>query len=383
MYQQGRKLFFLLGIALIAVLACNKEQEAGEMATDGEAEAAAQEEVLEVTKAQFQQAAMVLDSLQFCPFSEVIEAKGYLEVPPSYRASVSLLFGGYIEEMDILPGQWIKKGAVLFSVRNPVFVEMQQEYLELKEQLVYLKDNYERLRLLTEEHISARKDFVKAESEYKSALARKQGLETKLRMLGLSPEKTAEGKIFSTINVYAPISGFVSDIEAHKGMWVEPRDEVLSLANTSHLHLELKVFEEEVYKLKKGQDIRFHLQGNDTEYEAEVHLVGKEIEGEERSVRVHGHIKGEVPSHFVPGMYIQANIISEEVSRACLPEESVVFQEDEAIVLVLEGMSGETYRFRKIKVQAGERKDGRIAILNPEALQGKMYLKSGGFQLIR
>lgn len=340
------------------------------------------EGVIEISKEQFDFLNMTLDTLSTCQFNESINASGVLEVPPTYHVSISLMYGGYIDYFDLLPGQKVKKGAHILSVRNPEFIEIQQSYLAVTQELIFLKDNFERMQKLASENISAQKDYVKAESDYKKALANQNGLRQKLKMLNIPIKKVENSEIQSTVNVYAPISGYVSAVNIHKGMYLSPTDIALEITNTSHLHLELKVFEGQVHLLKEGQKINFTLQGDPSKYEAEVHLIGKEIEGSERYVRVHGHLLSKPSSHFVPGMYAQAEILVESTSTSCVPEEAVVQMGDDHYVLWLKESTKDKLLFEPQKIKKKSESKGSVAIDVLEKTMAKQYLSKGAFHLI-
>src|SRR5690606_31542932 len=100
---------------------------------------------------------------------------------------------------------------------------------------------------------------LRAESEYHTTLARFEGLKKKLSQLNIIPDEITALSLKSTIAVYAPISGFITGVNAQNGSFLSPTDVAVSIINTDHLHLELNIFEKDVSRLKKGQSIRFRL----------------------------------------------------------------------------------------------------------------------------
>ena len=64
-----------------------------------------------------------------------------------------------------------------------------------------------------------------------------------------------------------------------------------TLFKLHNLHLELNVFEKDILKVKEGKKITFTVPEASKEvFNAEVHLVGKSIEGNDRTINVHGHL---------------------------------------------------------------------------------------------
>jgi len=150
----------------------------------------------------------------------------------------------------------VRKGQVLVTLENPEFIKLQQEYLEVNEQLSYLKSEYNRQVSMKAENITSQKSFLKAESDYKTAVAKHTGLDKQLRMLHISPSIVRSGTISSVVSIYAPISGSITKVNISKGSYLSPATEILEIIDTDHIHLELSVFVEGYYEDKKGQEIR-------------------------------------------------------------------------------------------------------------------------------
>ena len=107
----------------------------------------------ELSQTQFQSSEMKLGTLEKTTFHEVVKSTGMLDVPPEYRASVSAYFGGTVKNLSLIPGVWVKKGQVLFVLENPQYVQTQQEYLEAKGKLAYLKSDYDRQKYLVQDYL--------------------------------------------------------------------------------------------------------------------------------------------------------------------------------------------------------------------------------------
>ncbi|MEZ4990106.1 MAG: efflux RND transporter periplasmic adaptor subunit [Saprospiraceae bacterium] len=372
----------LLGLGLTACQHNNAEETQAVMtAAAGMPE---DDNTVMVTQAQFEAGDMELGQITTMDFPRIILTNGYIDVPPKSRASVSVYYGGYVKGLDLLPGQWVRQGQLLFVLENPDFVQMEQDYVEAKAQLAYLKSDYERQKTLAEEQIAAQKNFLKAESDYQVQQARIEGLRKKLELLGLNLEKVEAREFTSRINIYSPISGFITAVNTSSGSYLNTSDVAVEITNTDHLHLELEVFEKDVQSLRKGQKITFRVPGSSTgmSYAAEVHLIGSIVEGENRVVRVHGHLENEKAAHnLIPGMYIEAEIVTESDPAMALPEEAVVNVEDDYFILVKNDKAVDGYSFDKQLVQPGRRSQGMIEVMNVPKNTGTVLTK-GAFNLV-
>lgn len=375
-----RYIFFLV-LSILIVSCGNKESDSAE-ALDISANPHTDE--LAITRAQFEAAQMQVGAIEARTFTRQIKANGYIDVPPDQKASVSVKLSGFVKSVTILPGDRITKGKVLFTLENPEFIQLQQEYLENHAQLKYLQSDYERQKALADENIASQKNFLKAESDYKVAHARVQGLEEKLKMLSVNIKSLEAGTIASVVHVYAPISGYVSKVNISLGVSVSPDEVAVELVDTDHMHAELQVFEKDVVDIRKGQKFLFRTAGSDTWYDGEVYLVGKTIESAARTVSIHGHIHDEknVPN-LLPGMYLEAIIEVASVERPVLPTEAVVSVDDAKYVLMLLEETPDEFRFKRVEVTVGQFNNQWTEIVNASAIQpNSTFLIRGAFNLV-
>lgn len=338
-----------------------------------------------ITTAQFEASKMKIGTIQQQPFSHQIKANGHIDVPPERMASVSVRLGGFVKVFSILPGNRVTKGTVLFTLENPEFIQLQQDYLEEKAQLHYLESDYERQKSLASDNISSQKNFLKAESDFKVTQARYLGLKEKLKLMNVDTKRLDEGAIESSIHVYAPISGYISKINITRGMFVHPTDVAVEIVDTEHMHVELQVFERDIVDIKKGQSLTFTIPGSGTHvYNGEIYLVGKTIEHETRTINIHGHIDDELTiKNLLPGMYVEASISITNESRMVLPSEAVVAMDDKHYVLVQVTKEGSVYTFEKREIAIGEFNNEWTEVRNlSDFKNGDVFLVKGAFNLI-
>lgn len=362
----------------IAFLACgNKEK-----TSTTEIETEINKNEISISKAQFESEKMEFGQFSEQAFNTVVKASGMIDVPPENKASVSTFVGGYVTKIPLLIGDKVTKGQLVASLKNTEFVEMQQQYLEVAEQLAYLKNEYSRQKTLFDEQISSQKNYLKAESTYKSNLATYNGLRQKLQMLDINPDAVEKGKISSTINIYSPINGFVTKVNVSNGTFVSSESELLEIVNTNHIHLELSVFEKDILKIKKEQKILFKVpEASNNSYAAAVHLVGTTINND-RTIKVHGHIDDEEKTNFITGMFVEADIICDSKKEISLPKSAIIQNDDNYYALVLKDTKEDTYQFEKIKLDVGLQDENYIQVKNYDELSTKKILTKGVFMLL-
>ncbi|WP_178989440.1 efflux RND transporter periplasmic adaptor subunit [Winogradskyella schleiferi] len=336
-----------------------------------------------VSKAQFESNKMTLGNITVMQFPVSVQTTGMIDVPPENRAVVNATMGGYIKTTPLLIGDKVRKGQALVTIENPEFVTIQQEYMEVNEQLAYLQSEYERQQKMKAENITSQKSYLQAESAFKTAKARHNGLKKQLQMLNISPANVESGNIRSVVTIYAPISGSITKVNVTKGTYVSPATAILEIVNNDHIHLELSVFEKDIMKLKKGQKINFKIPESSSEtYEAEVHLIGTAIE-DNRTIKVHGHIKNEKEINFLPGMFVDAGIVIESAIAKALPETAIATIEDDSYLLVLHEETAEGYYFEQVEVKIGDTMNQFVSIIASDAFQKEAtFLTNGTFSLV-
>ena len=341
------------------------------------------QDLIRVSSTQFDENNMVLGSLETRDFREKIQVSGMIDVPPQNKAVVSVPLGGYVTHTSLLVGDQVKQGQSLVTLENPEYISLQQKYLETKEKLGYLKAEFERHQKLYEENISSQKNFLKSESDYKTARATYRGLQQQLRLLHISPEAVEAGNLTSNIQIYSPIKGSVSKMNITKGAYISPATEIMEIIDIDHIHLELVVFEKDINKVKEGQAIEFNIpEASEKTFNGEVYRVGSSID-EHRRIIVHGHIDEGTEFSFIKGMFVTGQIIADTERFSSLAETAVVESENRYYVLLLRAEKDGDYLFeaREVEVYATE---ADFVAVGPEGELQKdaQYLVKGAFSLI-
>ncbi len=332
-----------------------------------------------LTEKQFSASEYEIGKAEKKTFKDEITVNGMVDLPLKNISKVTSYLGGIVDGMSLLHGQWVNKGQLLFRITNPDLVSHQQEYLELKGQINYLESEYQRQKQLSDEQISAKKDFLKAESELNIARAKMSGIAQKLKLYGIDVNNVNESSLVSTLNINAPHGGYLTSIEVVNGDYLHSGTPAMEVSNTSHLHLELKVLEKDVNKIDIGQEVTYFLQSDPGKlYKGDIHLIDKMVD-ENRMINVHTHIDDPEPPHITTGMFVTAMIETEEQEGFALPENAVVTMEGKEYVLVQE--SDGSYTFTPLLVETGIKKNGYVQILSPIDTSAS-YLVKGGYYVL-
>jgi cobalt-zinc-cadmium efflux system membrane fusion protein len=326
--------------------------------------------IVELTAEQFKTVNVQFGQVELKSLSGTIKVNGTLDVPPQNLVSISSSFGGTVKSTSLLQGMKVKKGQEIATIQHPDYITFQQDYLDFKSQLEFLKSENERQQDLAKENINSKKIAQKAKSEYESMLAKVNGLKAKLQLLNISISKLEKGIIKSYISLISPISGYVTEINTNIGAVVSPTDILFKIADTEHLHAELTVYEKDIPKLHVGQKVRFKLVNEDKERYAEISLIGREI-NHERAVKVHCHLE-QIDAELIPGMYLNALVESGSKNVTALPESAIVdFEGDKYIFIEREADHKNEHRFEMVPIKIGVSELGYVEVMLPSNLNFK------------
>lgn len=369
------KLIILL--SLLSLFACSSGEKTNEPIT---ASSGTPSKVT-LSDEQFKSITIVLGSPENRSVSGNIKANGMLDVPPQNLVSISAPLGGFVKSTDLLQGMRVKKGQVIVVMEHPDYIQLQQDYLESKNQLSFLEQEYNRQVDLAKENVNALKSLQQSKSNYFGTKAKVEGLKAKLKLVNINPSEIEGGEIKSTISILSPISGFVSQVNVNLGMHVNPTDIMFRIVDTEHVHAEAQVFEKDIPKLKVGQLAHITLSNDTRDRLAKVFLIGKEITAE-RTVRVHCHFEGE-DATLIPGTYFSALIETGAKTVMALPVSAIVNFDGKKFIFYASDVA--KHEFKLLEIKTGATDDGYVEVsfndTPVESLKNKIVI-TGSFELL-
>lgn len=335
--------------------------------------------VVTLTDAQIKNAEISIGKLEQKDMSSIIKVNGKIDVPPQNMVSISVPLGGYLKSTRLLPGMHVSKGEVIAIIEDQQYIQLQQDYLTAKARLSYLKNEYERQKLLSTNQAGSDKVYQLAHADYKAHLVLLTSLTEKLKLAGININKLSENHILRSINIYSPINGFVTKVNVNIGKYVSPTEVLFELVNPDDIHLALTVYERDLNKLNIGQNlIAFTNNMPGKKYACKIILIGKNISNE-GSAEVHSHFE-QYDKILIPGTYMNAEIAVQQNNAYVLPDDAVVRYDSKHYVYIKKSKN----QFEMKEVMTGENKNGYTEIILPRGsnlLQADMVIK-GAYSLL-
>lgn len=360
---------FLLSPALAGLLAAcsgGASSEADAAAPPAAPAAPANPDQVTISAAQAKAAGITLGGFTRQNMASEVLANGVIDVPPQNMVAISAVLGGYVQQVKVLPGQFVKKGAVVAVLRHPDYLKLQQDYLQSRARARFLAQDLERQRILDVEDVGAKRKLQQAQADYATEQAAVSSLAAQLAQLNLSASRLAtSSQIQPTVTLTTPLAGYVKTVAINPGQFVNPQDVLVEVVDRSDLHLQLKVFERDIARVQVGQPILFTVPSRQTAGEilrARVFLVGKAFDDNARTVTVHAHLEGRDAETLLPGQYVAARIQTAGRRVRTLPDEAIIQAGELSYAFVQTAVTDSTATFRRLKIKPGPTAHGDVAV---------------------
>lgn len=344
------------------------------------------ENIVELRDDQIKLAGIQTGSVEMRSVSNTLKVNGIISVAPQNQATVSMPLGGFIKSTTLLPGNAVAKGQTLAIIENQDFVDIQQNYLEAKNKLVFAEAEYKRHTDLYKDDVYSEKNVQQVTVDYKNLKALVRSLEQKLFLIGINPDQLSEDNISNQVNLVSPINGFLKAVNVNIGKYVSPTDILFEIVNSNKLFLELTLFEKDADKVASGQKIKFYISNEDEAHEAVISQTGKSV-SEDKTFRVYGIVTSSC-KNLLPGMYVNALIEESDLKVTALPSEAVVSFDDKDYIFVFEKEKEEEgnamTEYMIYQVKKGVTSSGYTEITLPEGFDinsAKVVIK-GAYNLL-
>ncbi|WP_131539727.1 efflux RND transporter periplasmic adaptor subunit [Pedobacter nototheniae] len=358
---------------ILLFTACSQKKAAPEKAADH----TDQTDVVALTSPQLKNAGIKTGQIENQDIAEVIRVNGSIDVPPQNMVSISMPLGGYLRSTKLLPGMRVVKGEAIAEMEDQQYIQMQQDYLTIKAKLEFAQREYLRQKELNQSQASSNKVFQQAEADYKTLRISLGALDEKLGLININAPRLTERNISRRINLYSPITGFVSKVNVNIGKYVNPSDVLFELVNPADIHLNLKVFEKDLPKLVIGQKLKAYSNNNPgKKYDCEIILISKDLSADHLA-EVHCHFEN-YDKALIPGMYMNADIRATNNNSSTLPDEALVDFEGNQYIFVAIAPD----KFKMTPVESGKSESARTEIKDAETLKGKPIVIRGAYTLL-
>jgi cobalt-zinc-cadmium efflux system membrane fusion protein len=244
------------------------------------------------------------------------------------------------------------------------------QYISAQALLRLSQANHERVALLLKTNAVPRKDELEALTALNQAQAAAMDAERRLRNLGLGDEALSriirDRDTRSTLAVVSPIAGVVVRRHAVQGESVQATANLFAVADTALMWLWIDVYEDDIDRVKMGQEVVFTASGKAFPSKGRVTWLGTEVDETTRTTRVRAELANP-DGRLRANLFGQAQIrIGDEHRVVVVPKQAV--QRKDMIDLVFLPDGEARYRPQRVVTRPSDR---------PEVLEVAWGLEPG------
>jgi membrane fusion protein, heavy metal efflux system len=344
------------------------------------------EDIVELRDDQIKLADIELGTIEMKSLGSIIKVNGIVSVAPRNHATVCMPLGGFVKYTSLVPGNSVRKGETLAVIENQDFVDIQQDYLETRNKLLFAEEEFKRHTELYKDDVYSQQNLQQVTVEYRNLKAKARSLEQKLQLIGINPEELREDNISSTSNLLSPITGFLSAVNVNIGKYVTQTDVLFEIVNSDKLFLELTLFEKDAGRVTAGQKLRFYINNETEGHDAAITQTGRSVSND-KTFKAYAAVSTTC-TNLLPGMYVSAFIEESDNRVTALPSEAVVNFDDKDYIFTYEREKEEAGKpfteYRIVEVKKGISGSGYTQISLPKGFSAdsaKVVVK-GAYNLL-
>jgi cobalt-zinc-cadmium efflux system membrane fusion protein len=344
------------------------------------------EDIVEMRADQIKLADIELGAIEMKSLGNIIKANGIVSVAPRNRATVCMPLGGFVKYTSLVPGNSVTKGQTLAVIENQDFVDIQQDYLETRNKLLFAEVEFKRHTELYKDDVYSQQNLQEVTVEYRNLKAKARSLEQKLELIGINPEALEEDNISSTANLVSPINGFLSAVNVNIGKYVTQTDVLFEIVNSDKLFLELILFEKDAGRVEAGQKMRFYISNETEEHDAVITQTGKSV-SDDKTFKAYASVSSTCPK-ILPGMYVSAFIEESDDTVTALPSDAIVNFDDRDYIFTYERDKEESGKpfteYRIVEVKKGITGSGYTEVVLPQgfSIESAKVVVKGAYNLL-
>lgn len=336
---------------------------------------------------------------------QTLQTTGKVQAAENRASDINAPVAGVVRQVLVKQGDWVSKGQTLATIHSPEIAQTlstllqerarvqaeiattrtqaQRDIAVQSNQVELTRANFQREQTLLSEGITAGRDFLEAQSAYRTAqaeldatrrqsaqqitlLQRQLGVTTsavksQLRAMGLPgpsiDRAIANWGVTAQIPIVSPVSGFITFRDITLGASVDPAKRIFSIVNLSPIWVVVDVFQEQIPQIRTGQQVRLQTAARQT-IQGEISSIGTVVNPDNRTLPVR-IVSSNVGGLLKPGMFVKAEIVTGQSGgkQIVVPSSAVIEENGQTLVYVKEGNT-----FQPVYVRIGSRTSETLAV---------------------
>jgi membrane fusion protein, heavy metal efflux system len=309
----------------------------------------------------------------------VISATGKVEANADRIAHVSPRISGKIVAVRSSLGDSVAAGQVLATLDSVELGEALSRYHQSKTRLTLAQSNMDRIKVLVDKKIAARKEILQAETDYSMAQTELHTDEGRLQLYGVNLSTlNEESRRKPLLPVRAPIGGIITEKHAIVGELADPSTSLYTIADLSSVWVVVDINEKDLARVHRGQTASLTVGAfPDLKLKGRITYIADLVDQNTRTVKARIEV-GNPGRKLKPEMFatIELALATDAPPVLTVPEDALQDLDGERVVFVMEKKD----EFAPRPVQTGRTAGGMVEIVSG-LKEGEQYAVKGSFIL--
>ena len=288
---------------------------------------------------------------------------------------------GRIVKAAVNLGDGVRAGQTLAVLDSLEVGEAHSAWLQARTAQALAKADFERAEALHTDQIIARKDHLRSHAEYEKSKAALAAAADRLRMLGVSPSPSSDGKAVSAFPLTTPFAGTVIEKKATVGQLSNPSEPLFTVADLSKVWIEANLNETQLTKVRPGASATVTVTAYPGErFVGRMTYVASVLDKDSRTIPARIEVDNK-DGRLKPEMFATATIDTngtvptQKGEVLTVPDEAIVLMQGQPTVFVFEHGG-----FEARAIEPGEKIEGRTIIKSGLA-SGDQIVAAGTYAL--
>lgn len=321
------------------------------------------------------------DAAESRAIEEVLTVNGMIGSHPDRTVAISARIGGKILGAWGLAGSPVEKDEKLVEIHSLELERLETDLIQAWNRLGLADADRDLVRELAARKAIALKDLLKKEMEQRQAAREVEGLQARLRLIGIAESEIEQMKstsrVTSSLVLRAPIAGVIVERNVVLGETVSPEKILFRLADLRRVLAEGEAFESQAPLLRRGLPVRITVAAlPGRKFEGRITNIGAAVDPEKRTIRFLAEVENPPEAPLRPNMFARMTVvIGQQLKVLAIPLDAVIGERGEEVVFVA---AADGYERRPVSL--GHR-DDRYAEVKQGLALGERVVTTGKRQL--
>lgn len=338
-----------------------------------------EEKLVKMTAEVQKQSGVVVAPAKKQRLAGIISATGKVEANADKIAHVSPRISGKIVSVKSSLGDSVAAGQVLVTLDSVELGEALSRYHQSKTKFTLAQSNMDRIKVLVDKKIAARKEILQAETDYKTAQTELHTDEERLSLYGLNlSDLKADNHKKPLLPVRSPIGGIITEKHAIVGELSDPSKSLYTVADLSSVWVLVDIHEKDLAKVRRGQAATVIVGAfPDQKFRGRITYLADLVDEATRTVKARVEV-GNPGRKLKPEMFatVELAIAADSPTVLAVPEEAVQELDGKKLIFVAEKET----EFEPRTVELGRASGGMVEVVSG-LKEGERYAVKGAFTL--